>query len=80
MQVPARTGTVVGGPIGIVMPGATSIVGWMTVICGGGGGGGAAGAPADPPISAGLGKDSVVVPLSAPSIVAFQMSDGRPEP
>src|SRR5271163_4344875 len=47
----------------------------MTVICGGcGGGGGAAGTPAEPPISAGLGKDSLVVPLSAPSIVDFQMS------
>ena len=32
-------GTVVGGPSGIVMPGATSILGWMTVSLGGGGGG-----------------------------------------
>jgi hypothetical protein len=70
----------VGGPIGMVMPGATSIVGWMFVICGGAGGGGAAGTPADPPISVGLGKDSTVLPLSAPSMVAFQMSDGRPDP
>ena len=38
---------VVGGPTGMVMPGATSIVGWMTVTAGGaGGGGGAAGTPA----------------------------------
>jgi hypothetical protein len=28
---------VVGGPIGIVIPGATSIVGWMTVVDGGAG-------------------------------------------
>jgi hypothetical protein len=38
---------VVGGPTGMVMPGATSIVGWMTLTGGGaGGGGGAAGTPA----------------------------------
>jgi hypothetical protein len=41
---------VVGGPIGMVMPGATSTVGWMTVSDGGagalGGGGGGAGTPA----------------------------------
>jgi hypothetical protein len=42
--------TVVGGPNGIVMPGANSNVGWITVSDGGGGatggGGGAAGGPA----------------------------------
>jgi len=44
---------VVGGPSGIVMPGATSILGWITVSLGGvalgggaGGGGGGAGTPA----------------------------------
>ena len=40
---------VVGGPTGMVMPGATSTVGWMTVSDGGGafgGGGGGAGTPA----------------------------------
>ena len=47
---------------------------------GAGGGGGGAGTPAYPPTSAGLGKDSMSVPLSAPSIVAFHMSDGMPEP
>jgi hypothetical protein len=36
---------VAGGPTGMVMPGATSIVGWMTDTDGGGGGG-AAGTPA----------------------------------
>jgi hypothetical protein len=78
---------VVGGPSGIVMPGATSILGWITVSLGGGalgagagGGGGGAGTPAYPPTSAGLGNDSMSVPLSAPSIVAFQMSEGMPEP
>ena len=30
-------GTVVGGPNGMVMPGATSMVGWITVSDGGGG-------------------------------------------
>ncbi|MBF4192241.1 hypothetical protein MHAEM_09371, partial [Mycolicibacterium phlei] len=48
----------VGGPHGIVMPGAISSVGWMTVSDGGGGtsgddggggGGGACGTPAYPP-------------------------------
>ena len=43
-------GTVVGGPNGMVMPGATSMVGWITVSDGGagdaGGGGGGAGGPA----------------------------------
>jgi hypothetical protein len=70
---------VVGGPTGMVMPGATSIVGWMTV-SDGGGGGGATGTPAYPPISVGLGKVSLDVPFSAPSIVDFQISDGSPEP
>ena len=45
-----------------------------------GGGGGAAGTPAEPPISVGLGNVSFVVPFRAPSIVAFQMSDGNPDP
>ena len=77
---------VVGGPIGIVIPGATSILGWITVSVGGGvvdeggGGGGGAGTPAYPPTSAGLGNDSMSVPFRAPSIVAFQMSEGMPEP
>ena len=42
-------GTMVGGPNGMVMPGATSMVGWIIVSEGGageGGGGGAAGGPA----------------------------------
>ena len=51
----------------------------LLAACGGGGGGGA-GTPAYPPTSVGLGNDSTSVPLSAPSMVAFQMSDGRPEP
>jgi hypothetical protein len=38
---------VLGGPTGMVIPGATSTVGWMTVTDGGAtGGGGAAGTPA----------------------------------
>jgi hypothetical protein len=45
-----------------------------------GGGGGACGTPAYPPISAGFGNDSLSVPLSAPSIVAFLRSVGRPDP
>ena len=82
-------GTVVGGPHGIVMPGAISSVGWITVSdggggigvsAGGGGAGAAAGGPAYPPISDGFGKVSLSVPSSAPSMVSFQMSDGRPEP
>ena len=80
-------GTVVGGPHGIVMPGATSRVGWMIVSDGGGrrrrggcGGGGACGTPATPPISSGFGNVSFSVSSSAPSIVDFQMSDGMPEP
>jgi hypothetical protein len=77
---------VVGGPNGIVMPGATWIVGWMTVVDGGGGvvgdggGGGACGTPAYPPISVGYGNESSSVSSSAPSIVAFQTSDGSPDP
>src|SRR5581483_405174 len=89
----AGAGTVVGGPIGIVTPGATSIVGWMTVspgvpgtddgaggADGGGGGGGAAGTPAYPPISVGFGNVSFGVPYNELSIVDFQMSDGSVEP
>src|SRR5579875_2332012 len=68
----------------MVMPGATSMDGWITFCDGGactrGAGGGATGAPAYPPISVGLGNDSLLVPLRAPSMVDFQMSDGRPEP
>lgn len=79
-----------GGPTGIVMPGATSTDGWITVSPGGagtvdgvgdgGGGGGGAGTPAYPPISVGLGKVSFGVPFNESSIVDFQMSDGRVEP
>ena len=80
------TGTVVGGPHGIVIPGASSIVGWITVsdgtggAVGDGGGGGATGGPAYPPIAVGFGKVSLSVPSRAPSIVAFQMSEGSPDP
>ena len=71
---------VVGGPTGMVIPGATSTLGWITVSEGGGGGGGAAGTPAKPPMSVGLGKVSFCAPFRAPSMVDFQMSAGRPEP
>ena len=83
---------VVGGPNGMVIPGAMTSVGWTTVSVGAPGGGpcgssgagglitGACGTPAYPPMAVGLGNYSLSVPFSAPSIVDFQMSDGSPEP
>ncbi len=82
MVTPGRISTlrvVISGGVGSSGVVRSVVVGVCVVVLGGAGAE-YAGTPACPAIGSGVGNFSTSVPWRAPSIVSFQMSDGRPDP